>query len=109
MNKQMIDFKSHLETFAVKYKKEITLNPVFRNQFLKMCKEIGVDPLSCNHFTILLKCHVAKKGFWVDVLGVGDFYYELAVKDYTLKFYIDLNSEYMYRFKKEKWRFSRRK
>jgi len=26
-----------------------------------------VDPLSSN------------KGFWVDVLGVGDFYYELAV------------------------------
>lgn len=47
MNKQMMDFKQHLETFAVKYKKEITLNPVFRNQFLKMCKEIGVDPLSC--------------------------------------------------------------
>jgi len=34
---------------------------------LKMCKQIGVDPLSSN------------KGFWVDVLGVGDFYYELAV------------------------------
>lgn len=32
-----------------------------------MCKELGVDPLSSN------------KGFWVDVLGVGDFYYELAV------------------------------
>ena len=40
---------------------------MFRNQFLKMCKQIGVDPLSSN------------KGFWVDVLGVGDFYYELAV------------------------------
>ena len=22
---------------------------------------------------------IANKGFWVDVLGVGDFYYELAV------------------------------
>ena len=33
-----------------------------------MCKEIGVDPLSSN------------KGFWVDVLGVGDFYYELAIQ-----------------------------
>ena len=32
----------------MKYKKEINQNPVFRNQFLKMCKEIGVDPLSCN-------------------------------------------------------------
>ena len=32
-----------------------------------MCKSVGVDPLSSN------------KGFWVDILGVGDFYYELAV------------------------------
>ena len=67
MTKQIAEFKSHLETFAVKHKKEINSNAVFRNQFLKMCKELGVDPLSSN------------KGFWVDVLGVGDFYYELAV------------------------------
>ena len=33
-----------------------------------MCKEIVVDPLSSN------------KSFWVDVLGVGDFYYELAIQ-----------------------------
>jgi hypothetical protein len=43
-----------------------------------MCKEIGVDPLSCNSLFILYLC-IANKGFWVDVLGVGDFYYELAV------------------------------
>ena len=47
MNKQVAEFKNNLETFAVKHKKEINDNPVFRNQFLKMCKEIGVDPLSC--------------------------------------------------------------
>ena len=35
-----------------------------------MCQQIGVDPLSSN------------KGFWVNVLGVGDFYYELAVSLY---------------------------
>ena len=50
MNKQMADFKNHLETFAFKHRKEINSNPVFRNQFLKMCKEIGVDPLSCKTF-----------------------------------------------------------
>lgn len=65
---QLAEFKSSLEEFAVKHKKEINSNPVFRNQFLKMCKQIGVDPLSSN------------KGFWVNVLGVGDFYYELAVR-----------------------------
>jgi ESCRT-II complex subunit VPS22 len=73
-----VEFKSNLEEFAVKYKKEINQNPVFRNQFLKMCKEIGVDPLSC--ILSFLYFTLANKGFWVDVLGVGDFYYELAVR-----------------------------
>ena len=67
MTSQLAEFKESLEEFAVKHKKEINQNPVFRNQFLKMCQQIGVDPLSSN------------KGFWVNVLGVGDFYYELAV------------------------------
>jgi len=67
MTKQLMEFRANLEEFAVKHKKEISKNPIFRAQFLKMCKQIGVDPLSSN------------KGFWVDVLGVGDFYYELAV------------------------------
>ena len=33
-----------------------------------MCAAIGVDPLS------------SSRGFWAEVLGVGDFYYELAVR-----------------------------
>ncbi len=33
-----------------------------------MCAPLGVDPLS------------SKKGFWEGVLGIGEFYYELAVK-----------------------------
>ena len=33
-----------------------------------MCTEIGVDPLA------------SSKGFWAEMLGVGDFYYELAVQ-----------------------------
>lgn len=37
-------------------------------QFNKMCAGIGVDPLASN------------KGFWAQLLGVGDFYYELAVQ-----------------------------
>lgn len=78
----------------MKHKKEINSNPVFRNQFLKMCKEIGVDPLSSN------------KGFWVDVLGVGDFYYELAVSLIkTNSNCIDPNYKYLHCFEKEKRRF----
>lgn len=33
-----------------------------------MCTKIGVDPLQSN------------KGFWAEILGVGDFYYELGVQ-----------------------------
>jgi len=33
-----------------------------------MCQSIGVDPLASN------------KGFWAELLGVGDFYYELGVQ-----------------------------
>jgi ESCRT-II complex subunit VPS22 len=52
MTKQIAEFKGHLETFAIKHKKEISSNAVFRNQFLKMCKELGVDPLSCKSKTL---------------------------------------------------------
>lgn len=52
MNRQIAEFKGHLENFAIKHKKDINSNPVFRNQFLKMCKEIGVDPLSCKYYSI---------------------------------------------------------
>ena len=47
MKVQMEDFRKNLEEFALKHKKEINDNPVFRKEFLTMCREIGVDPLSC--------------------------------------------------------------
>ena len=98
MSKQLAEFKSQLETFAVKHKKDINENPVFRDQFLKMCKSAGVDPLSSN------------KGFWVDILGVGDFYYELAVSRRALlmTFLLDSNCEHLYCYKKKEWRIFRR-
>lgn len=33
-----------------------------------MCAKVGVDPLASN------------KGFWAELLGIGDFYYELGIK-----------------------------
>ncbi len=57
-----------METFAQKYKKDINRNPEFRKQFQEMCNSIGVDTLASN------------KGFWAQLLGFGDFYYELAVQ-----------------------------
>ncbi|CAG9762965.1 unnamed protein product [Ceutorhynchus assimilis] len=67
MSKQLEFFKTNLEEFASKHKNEIKKNPEFRRQFQEMCASIGVDPLSSG------------KGFW-SVLGIGDFYYELAVQ-----------------------------
>lgn len=67
MSKQLEVFRTNLEEFATKHKKEIRKNAQFRRQFQEMCASIGVDPLASG------------KGFW-SVLGIGDFYYELSVQ-----------------------------
>lgn len=67
MTKQLDVFRVNLEEFATKHKNEIRKNAQFRKQFQEMCASIGVDPLASG------------KGFW-SVLGIGDFYYELAVQ-----------------------------
>lgn len=64
----LTSFKISLAEFAGKHKQRINSDPEFRQQFHAMCVSVGVDPLaSC-------------KGFWADILGVGDFYFELGVK-----------------------------
>lgn len=68
MTLQMEKFRENLEEFAAKHKNEIRKNPQFRKQFQEMCASIGVDPLASG------------KGFWCEMLGVGDFYYELGVQ-----------------------------
>lgn len=68
MTLQMEKFRENLEEFAAKHKTEIKKNPQFRKQFQEMCASIGVDPLASG------------KGFWCEMLGVGDFYYELGVQ-----------------------------
>lgn len=40
-----------------------------------MCAKVGVDPLASN------------KGFWAELLGIGDFYYELG----QYCFFLDYN------------------
>jgi ESCRT-II complex subunit VPS22 len=60
-------FKSTLQEFATKHRDRINQDPEFRSQFHTMCSAIGVDPLASN------------KGFWADLLGVGNFYYELGI------------------------------
>ena len=64
----MKQLEQKLSTFAKKHRTEIQQDPAFRKKFLDLCAPLGVDPLS------------SKKGFWDGVLGIGEFYYELAVK-----------------------------
>ncbi|KAF3453491.1 hypothetical protein FNV43_RR03931 [Rhamnella rubrinervis] len=68
MKEQLATFRSQLEEFARKHKNDIRKNPAFRSQFHEMCTKVGVDPLASN------------KGFWAELLGIGDFYYELGVQ-----------------------------
>lgn len=68
MKSQMVVFKKSLEEFAIKHRNDIRQDPVFRAQFHTMCANVGVDPLASN------------KGMWVQLLGFGDFYYELGVQ-----------------------------
>ncbi|KAK1414786.1 hypothetical protein QVD17_30545 [Tagetes erecta] len=49
---------------------DIHKNPTFRSQFHEMCAKVGVDPLASN------------KGFWAELLGIGDFYYEIVVNSH---------------------------
>ncbi|KAJ3044485.1 ESCRT-II subunit protein snf8 [Rhizophlyctis rosea] len=68
LKSQLELFRTNLEDFARKYRKDIKRDPEFRKHFQRMCSNIGVDPLASN------------KGFWSELLGVGDFYYELGVQ-----------------------------
>ncbi|CEG35221.1 RNA polymerase II transcription factor complex subunit [Plasmopara halstedii] len=68
ISSQLDLFRTNLQAFAIKYKSNIKKDPDFRRKFQVMCAKIGVDPLA------------SKKGFWSELLDVGDFYYELAVQ-----------------------------
>ena len=91
---QLATFQTNLETFAREHKAEIRKDPEFRRHFQvsnpertamlivlmmltmlmvtmvvqEMCASIGVDPLASG------------KGFWSNMLDIGDFYYELGVQ-----------------------------
>lgn len=68
LNEQMDVFRKHLQEFASKHRKEIRKDPLFRRSFQEMCASVGVDPLQSSN------------NFWSKLLGVGNFYYELAVQ-----------------------------
>ncbi len=68
VQEQLALFRTNLEGFARKYKESIRKDPVFRREFQVMCAKVGVDPLA------------SSKGFWAELLGVGDFYTELGIQ-----------------------------
>ncbi|KAJ1502377.1 Vacuolar protein sorting-associated protein SNF8, partial [Coelomomyces lativittatus] len=61
-------FKSHLETFAKQHRKAILKDPSLRIYFQQMCASIGVDPFTYS------------KGIWNEMLGVGDYFYQLGLR-----------------------------
>merc|ERR1711997_1328982 len=65
---QLEQFRTNLEIFATEHKQDIRRDPEFRRRFQEMCAQIGVDPLASG------------KGFWSNMLDIGDFYYELNFK-----------------------------
>jgi len=68
MTKQLKVFQENLQKFAAKHKDRINQNPHFRHQFQQLCAKTGVDPLASH------------QGFWAQMLGLGNFYYELAIQ-----------------------------
>ncbi|KAJ3305362.1 ESCRT-II subunit protein snf8 [Kappamyces sp. JEL0829] len=68
MKLALATFKDNLEAFAHAHSEEIKKNAAFRSHFNYLCSQVGVDPLASN------------KGFWTELLGFGDFYYELSVQ-----------------------------
>ncbi len=49
-------------------RQEIRQSTAFRSHFHAMCANVGVDPL------------VSNQSRWTQLLGLGDFYYELGVQ-----------------------------
>jgi ESCRT-II complex subunit VPS22 len=69
MQQDLEKFQEKLTEFAVKHKNKINQNAIFRSQFQKMCRSIGVDPLA------------STKGLWGQSLTqMTDFYYELGIQ-----------------------------
>lgn len=65
-------FKTQIAEFARKHKSEISRNSEFRAKFYLMCSKVGIDPLASN------------KGMWAELLGAGNFYYELGIQIVTI-------------------------
>lgn len=68
LTRQLDQLRRSLETFAAKHGDKIKKDAEFRGQFQAMCSSIGVDPLAYS------------RGYWTELLGLGEFYYHLGVR-----------------------------
>ena len=74
LQEQVSAYQNALKVFAKRHGSEIQSSPQFRTAFAKMCQAIGVDPLSATARTS------SQPTFWSELVGVSDFYLELAVR-----------------------------
>ncbi|KAJ6623399.1 EAP30/Vps36 family-domain-containing protein [Mycena sp. CBHHK59/15] len=70
LHSQLNQFRTALAHFARTRRDSIRRDPAFRHAFQQMCSSIGVDPLAGPR----------KGGWWAEMLGLGDWQYELGVQ-----------------------------
>lgn len=70
LHSELNQFRTALAHFASTHRESIKSNPSFRHAFQQMCSSIGVDPLAGPR----------KGGWWAEMLGLGDWQYELGVQ-----------------------------
>lgn len=70
LQSQLTQFRTALTHFAKTHRDSIRRDPKFRHEFQRMCASIGVDPLAGPR----------KGGWWAELLGMGDWQYELGVQ-----------------------------
>ncbi|KAG6840701.1 hypothetical protein C0991_004945 [Blastosporella zonata] len=70
LHAQLAHFRTALSRFASTHRDSIKNDPHFRHAFQQMCSSIGVDPLAGPR----------KGGWWAELLGLGDWQYELGVQ-----------------------------
>lgn len=81
LRSQLDTFASALRTFATNHRADIRKDPEFRHAFQRMCASIGVDPLGASARPTGGGRGVGKlAGMWNDLLGLGDWQYELGVQ-----------------------------
>ncbi|KAI3610804.1 vacuolar-sorting protein snf8 [Moniliophthora roreri] len=75
LHSQLAQFRAALAHFASTHRDSIRGDPKFRHAFQQMCSSIGVDPLAGPR----------KGGWWAEMLGLGDWQYELGVQIVDLR------------------------